>query len=107
MAFSKFLLKNTLIEILTFIAGVQLAVNDISPSPSALRKLHVIALALTAGVRTVAPAMITSLFATGARNQFLDGHLVWVILFFLALLGTIALRWLPEKAKGKLKDDDE
>jgi hypothetical protein len=33
--------------------------------------------------------------------------LVWVVLTLIAVAGSIAIRWLPEKAEGRLKDDDE
>ncbi len=88
-----------------FIAGVQLALNDISPSPSTLGTLNGLALTLTSGIRTVGPAIFTSLFAMGARTQFLNGYLVWVVLTLLAAAGSVLVRWLPEKAEGKLKDD--
>ncbi|PMD30438.1 MFS general substrate transporter [Hyaloscypha variabilis F] len=87
--------------------GVQLALNDISPSPSTLGTLNGVALTMTAGIRTVGPALFTSLFAAGARTQFLNGYLVWVVLVTIAALGSVAVRYLPEKAEGKLKDDDE
>jgi len=90
-----------------FPAGVQLALNDISPSPSTLGTLNGVALTMTAGIRTVGPALFTSLFAAGARTQFLNGYLVWVVLVTIAALGSVAVRYLPEKAEGKLKDDDE
>ena len=43
----------------------------------------------------------------GAKTQILDGYLVWVVLVTIAVLGSVAVRYLPEKAEGKLKDDDE
>jgi hypothetical protein len=90
-----------------FLAGVQLALNDISPSPSTLGTLNGVALTMTAAIRTVGPAIFTSLFATGARTQFLNGYLVWVVLMGIAIAGSAAVRYLPEKAEGKLKDNDE
>jgi hypothetical protein len=62
---------------------------------------------MTAGIRTVGPALFTSLFAAGAKTQFLSGYLVWAVLVTLAALGSVAVRYLPEKAEGKLKADDE
>ncbi len=37
----------------------------------------------------------------------MNGYLVWVVLTLLALAGLVLVRWLPEKAEGKLKDNDE
>jgi len=62
---------------------------------------------MTAGIRTFGPVLFTSLFAVGAKTQILDGYLVWVVLVTIAVLGSVAVRYLPEKAEGKLKDDDE
>ncbi|KAF2841362.1 MFS general substrate transporter [Patellaria atrata CBS 101060] len=75
--------------------AVQLALNDISPSPQTLGTLNALALAANSGVRTVAPSLATSLFALSVREQILGGYLVWAILVALgvALVGTV--RWLP------------
>ena len=89
------------------IAGVQLALNDISPSPSTLGTLNALALTLTSGIRCVGPAIFTSIFAAGARTQFMDGHLVWLVMVIIALVGSYTLRWLPEEAEGKLKYTDD
>jgi len=83
--------------------AVQLALNDVAPSPSTLGTLNALALTLVSGIRAVAPALFASIFATGARTQILNGYLVWVIMVLLALGYTVAVRWLPEKAEGKLK----
>jgi hypothetical protein len=58
---------------------------------------------MTSGIRTVGPAAFTSLFAVGAKTQFLNGYFIWVVLVAMALLGLIPLAYLPEKAEGKLK----
>lgn len=36
----------------------------------------------------------------------MGGYLVWAVLTFVALLGLVLVRYLPEKAQGNLKDDD-
>ena len=36
----------------------------------------------------------------------IDGHLIWVILVSLAVAYIVAVQWLPEKAAGKLKEDE-
>ncbi|MCJ1478860.1 hypothetical protein MMC13_007544 [Lambiella insularis] len=83
--------------------AVQLALNDIAPSPSTLGRLNALALTLSSGIRAVAPAAFASIFATGARTQILDGYLVWLVLIMLAFALIPPLRWLPEKAEGRLK----
>lgn len=90
-----------------YLAGVQLALNDISPSSATLGTLNGVALTMTAAIRTIGPALFTSIFAAGARTQFLSGYLVWAILVPLAALGSVAVRYLPEKAEGKMKADNE
>jgi hypothetical protein len=90
--------------LLTFhdVAGVQLAVNDISPSPSSLGTLNGVALSLSSGVRAFTPALFTSIYATGLEWNILGGHLVWVVLITVTLIYGVSLRWLPAKAEGKL-----
>jgi hypothetical protein len=83
-----------------------LALNDIAPSPSTLGTLNALALTLVSGIRAVAPAAFSSIFATGVRNKILDGHFVWVILVSMALVYILLVRWLPEKAEGKLKESE-
>jgi hypothetical protein len=87
---------------------VQLALNDIAPSPTTLGTLNALALTLNSAIRAVAPAFFASIFATGVRLRWLDGHLVWILLILLGLGLCVAVRWLPKQAEGKIrKDDDE
>ncbi|KAJ9262235.1 hypothetical protein DTO195F2_3622 [Paecilomyces variotii] len=81
---------------------IQLAVNDISPSHTTLGTLNAVALALGSGIRAVAPALFSSLFATGVRKQILAGYLPWLILIILALLLAFIMRWFPEKADKRV-----
>ncbi|KAF4634379.1 hypothetical protein G7Y89_g3719 [Cudoniella acicularis] len=83
--------------------AAQLALNDISPSHQTLGTLNALALTITSGIRAFAPALYASLFAIGARTQILNGHMVWVALVATALLGTVTVSYLPEKAEGKPK----
>jgi hypothetical protein len=89
------------------LAGVQLALNDIAPSPTTLGTLNALALTLVSGIRAVAPALFASLYATGARTQIFYGYLAWVVLVVIGLGYTVAVRWLPKKAEGKLKGDGD
>ena len=85
---------------------MQLALNDVSPSPTAFGTLNALALTLVSGIRTIGPLAFTSIFAAGANSQFLSGYLVWVVLVIITLMGTVAMRWFPENAEGKLKQED-
>jgi hypothetical protein len=84
-------------------AAVQLALNDIAPTPATLGTLNGIALSVVAGTRSFAPALFSSIFAGGVKSQVLDGYLIWLILVLMALAYTVAIRWLPAKAEGKIK----
>lgn len=79
--------------------AVQLALNDVSPSPAMLGTLNALALTGLSGLRAFAPALFTSIFALGANTQFLGGYLVWVILVILAAGFTVAARYLPEASE--------
>ncbi|MCJ1287832.1 hypothetical protein MMC26_007184 [Xylographa opegraphella] len=83
--------------------AIQLALNDVSPSPTTLGTLNALALTLISGIRAVAPAAFASLFAFGARTQILDGYLIWLVQIILAMALLPLLRWLPAKAEGKPK----
>ena len=41
----------------------------------------------------------------GINLDLLGGYLVWPVLVILALASAVAIRWLPEKAEGRLKED--
>jgi MFS family permease len=86
---------------------VQLALNDIAPSPATLGTLNALALTLSSAIRAVAPALFASIFATGVRLRWLDGHLVWIVLVLLGLGLCVAVQWLPAQAEGKTRKDDE
>ncbi|KZV92455.1 MFS general substrate transporter [Exidia glandulosa HHB12029] len=83
-------------------AGVQLALNDISPGPHAFGTLNGIALSLSSGVRAISPASITSLYAYGVKHQILKGHLAWVVMVAIAAGFGLVLQWLPAKSEGRL-----
>ena len=87
-------------------AAVQLALNDIKPSPQTLGTLNAIALTLASGIRAVAPAAFGSLFATGIKTQILNGYLAFFVLMLLTLVLSVPLRWFPAKAEGKVKHNE-
>ncbi|KAF1917897.1 major facilitator superfamily domain-containing protein [Ampelomyces quisqualis] len=82
--------------------AVQLAVNDIAPSQESLGTLNAIVLIGQSGLRAVAPALATSIYAAGVKYHILGGHLFWLILVTLAFGLSGLLRLLPEKVAGKL-----
>jgi len=87
--------------------SVQLAVNDITPTPAALGTLNGVALTLVAGIRAIAPALFASLFAFGARTQILGGYLIWLIMIAMSIAVGILVLYLPEKAYGIVKKTNE
>lgn len=98
-----------LLPIVTFVdsgvsmcfTAIQLALNDVSPSPHMLATLNALALTVVSGVRAVSPVAATSVFAIGIGRQILYGYLAWAVLIGLALVYTVSVRWLPEKAEGR------
>lgn len=92
--------------------AVQLALNDVAPSTKVLGTLNSLALMSVSLVRSFTPALASSLFALGARTQWLWGHAIWVLMVLLALWLTVISRWLPpEKGKkvvvGNSREDEE
>ncbi|GAP90943.1 putative major facilitator superfamily transporter protein [Rosellinia necatrix] len=79
--------------------AVQLALNDVSPSHETLGTLNALALTLSSGLRSFCPALFASLFAIGARNQFLYGYFIWVVMAILGVGFTISTRLLPETSE--------
>ncbi|KAI1764590.1 MFS general substrate transporter [Hypoxylon sp. FL1150] len=75
--------------------GVQLALNDVSPSPESLGTLNAMALTITSGLRAFSPVLFTSLFAVGIKHHILWGYLVWAVLMVLTLAFTVSTRYLP------------
>lgn len=64
--------------------------------------MNAISLTLNSALRAVAPALFSSLFATGVKEQIFKGHLAWFILVILAIGYRGSLRWLPSRAEGKM-----
>jgi len=83
--------------------SVQLALNDISPSHETLGTLNSLALAIQSGIRSVAPALATSIYAIGVKYNILGGQLFWLFQTFLACGLFVLLRFLPAKVRGDKK----
>ncbi|TKX20811.1 efflux pump-like protein [Elsinoe australis] len=81
--------------------GIQLALNDISPSHQALGTLNAVALTIVSGIRAVAPAAFASVYAFGVGHQILGGYLIFVLIVVMAALLCAFVQWLPPKAYGK------
>ncbi|KAI1660648.1 MFS general substrate transporter [Daldinia decipiens] len=75
--------------------GVQLALNDVSPSPATLGTLNALALTITSGLRAFSPVLFTSLFAISAKYELVWGYLVWLIVTVIAAAFTVSTRFLP------------
>ncbi|KAL7625888.1 hypothetical protein AAE478_005112 [Parahypoxylon ruwenzoriense] len=80
--------------------AVQLALNDVSPSPETLGTLNALALAVASGLRSFSPALFTSLFAIGVGSQILWGYLVWAVMAVLAIGFTFSTRYLPKASEN-------
>ncbi|KAI1770037.1 MFS general substrate transporter [Hypoxylon cercidicola] len=75
--------------------AVQLALNDVSPSPEILGTLNALALTIVSGLRAFSPILFTSLFAIGIKQHIFWGYLVWLVLTVIAVGFTVATRFLP------------
>ncbi|KAI1407224.1 MFS general substrate transporter [Hypoxylon sp. FL1857] len=75
--------------------AVQLALNDVSPSPATLGTLNALALTITSGLRAFCPVLFASLFAVSVKEQLLSGYLVWLILTIIAGGFTVSTRFMP------------
>ncbi|KAK3362263.1 major facilitator superfamily domain-containing protein [Lasiosphaeria hispida] len=76
--------------------AIQLALNDVSPSPAILGTLNAVALSVTTGVRAVSPALFASLFALGAGKQWLWGYAIWVLMTMMGAWLVVICRYLPD-----------
>lgn len=85
--------------------AIQLAINDVSPSPRMLGTLNAVSLTIASGMRAFSPAAFTSLFAIGVKKQILWGYLAWAVMIVIAAGFAVAVRWLPPNAEGKIRDD--
>ncbi|KAL9526613.1 Efflux pump [Sphaerulina musiva] len=84
-------------------AAVQLLINDISPRPEVLGTVNALSLTVNSGVRAVAPALFTSIYAIGIKLGWADGHLVWFVIVPIAALLYVAASFLPLE---EMRDDD-
>lgn len=83
--------------------AIQLALNDVSPNAKVLGTLNSLALTAVSLLRAFAPALFTSLFAVGARTQWLGGYAIWALMVLLAVGFTILAPFMPEKRSNKKK----
>ncbi|KAK4248176.1 major facilitator superfamily domain-containing protein [Corynascus novoguineensis] len=75
--------------------AIQLALNDVSPSPLTLGTLNALALSITSGLRAFSPALFAGLFAVGVKTQLLWGYAIWVLMVALGLVFTVSSRFMP------------
>lgn len=87
--------------------AVQLAINDVAPTSQVLGTLNALALTGVSGIRAFSPALFTSLFAIGARNQWLSGYAIWVLMVGIAGGLTIVSRYLPDYDEMRRKRERE
>lgn len=80
--------------------ALQLALNDVIPNPEATGLLNGIALSLVSAVRSFSPAMFTSIYAVGVKDNIAMGQLLWIIAIVLAIGFCVLVRYLPENAFG-------
>lgn len=77
-------------------ACVQLFVNDVCPTPSALSTINALSMMVNSALRASAPAIFTSLFALSVKLRWAEGHLCWLVLAVLTLPLGVVLYHLPK-----------
>lgn len=75
--------------------GVQLSLNDASPSPFVLGSLNALTLTIVSGLRAVGPGLATVIYSYGARNDILWGQFGWVVMMPLAVTFPLVVAMLP------------
>lgn len=81
------------------ITAVQLALQEVAPSPRTLGTLGGVADSCSNIVRAVVPPISTAIFAFGAREQIIGGYLIWVVLILLSAIFPLTLMWFPGKTR--------
>jgi hypothetical protein len=66
-----------------------------------LATINAIALTVSSGIRAVAPALFTTIYAFSIKSGWLDGHLAWIFVVAIAMGLSLACRFLPEAAEGR------
>lgn len=87
--------------------AIQLALNDVAPSPRVLGTLNALALTGVSCLRAFCPALFTSLFALGARTQFAGGYAVWIVLILLSSGLSFVVKYLPEPKRSREDQDSQ
>ena len=83
------------------IAVLQMAINDVAPTPLAVSRTNGMALCVTQAGRAFTPPIISSLFAYGIDRRILRGQLAWAVLAVLAVGYGVSLIWYPNEAESK------
>ncbi|TID20758.1 putative peptide/nitrate transporter [Venturia nashicola] len=91
--------------------GVTLALNDVTPGHQNLGGLNSIALTFSSAIRSITPALFSSLYAYGVTHQILGGELGIVVIALFAGGFWVACQFLPKQIEdqpdGKKKDIEQ
>jgi MFS family permease len=87
--------------------AIQLALNDISPSPRVLGTLNALAMTIISCLRAVSPALFTTLFALGARTQLAGGYGIWIIMILVSSGLSLAVKNLPEPKNNHKRQSNQ
>lgn len=82
------------------VTAVQLGLQEASPSRRILGTLNAVAETCSSLVRAVVPAVSTSIYAIGIRQQLLGGYLIWIVLILLGSTLTVTLSSLPARKRS-------
>ncbi|KAJ5648002.1 hypothetical protein N7490_004374 [Penicillium lividum] len=87
--------------------AIQLAINDVAPSPRVLGTLNALALTGVSGLRAFCPALFTTLFALGARTQLAGGYAIWIFLALFSSGLSLGAKFLPEPKPAHKRQSTE
>lgn len=85
------------------LACIHMFIVDSAPTKASLGATNGLAQMLGCAVRSVAPAMASSLFSVSLERQLAGGYLVYYILIGLALMGVRTSFLLPAQLHGQKK----
>jgi len=78
--------------------------NDVTPGHQNLGSLNSIGLTFSSGIRAVAPALFSSIYAYGVTHQILGGQFGIVIIAVIAGGFWVACQFLPRQVEDKPKE---
>lgn len=84
-----------------YVACTQIFIVDSAPTPNSLGGVNGLAQMVAATLRSIAPSVAASLFATSVSHDLLGGNFVFYVLCGITLCGVRAALLLPRKLRAE------